>query len=232
MTWTLVVPVKVVSQAKTRLAGDLSPAERVALVRAMVLDTLAAARGTTAVSRVLVVTDDQGVVVDPAAPSAVLLDAVPLNPVPLNPVPLDVVPEPVPAQGLNAAIRAGIDHARSTGPVPVAVLLGDLPALRPADLETALVAASSHALGVVVDADGSGTTLLTAAAGVELRPAFGAGSAAEHRRRGHVELDVPARSGLRQDVDVLSDLVAVAALGPGPRTAEVLDRLAGRLAAV
>lgn len=217
MTWTLVVPVKIVSQAKTRLAGDLSPAERVALVRAMVLDTLAAARGTTAVSRVLVVTDDQGVVVDPAAPSA---------------VPLDVVPEPVPAQGLNAAIRAGIDHARSTGPVPVAVLLGDLPALRPADLETALVAASSHALGVVVDAEGSGTTLLTAAAGVELRPAFGAGSAAEHRRRGHVELDVPARSGLRQDVDVLSDLVAVAALGPGPRTAEVLDRLAGRLAAV
>ncbi|MEP7764945.1 2-phospho-L-lactate guanylyltransferase [Sanguibacter sp. 25GB23B1] len=217
MTWTLVVPVKVVSLAKTRLAGDLDPGERVALVRAMVLDTLAAACATSAVSRVLVVTDDQQVVTDLRATHTARVG---------------IVPEPVPAQGLNAAIRAGIAHARSTAPVPVAVLLGDLPALRPEDLDAALLAASRHALGVVVDADGTGTTLLTAAAGVELIPAFGVGSAAEHRRRGHVELDVPVRSGLRHDVDVLTDLVAVAALGPGPRTAEVLAGLVGRLAGV
>lgn len=217
MTWTLVVPVKVVAQAKTRLAGDLSPAERAALVRAMVLDTLSAARGAPTVGRVLVVTDDDLLVAGlPATVGA----------------PVGVVPEPIPARGLNAAIRAGIARARSASPVPVAVLLGDLPALRPAALDAALVAASGHALGVVVDADGTGTTLLTAAVGVELRPAFGVGSAAEHRRRGHVEIDVPARSGLRQDVDVLTDLDAVATLGPGPRTAEVLDRLVGRPATV
>lgn len=215
MTWTLLVPVKVVSQAKTRLAGDLGPAERVDLVQAMVLDTLSAARDAPMVSQVLVVTDDAHIVAGLAATAG---------------APVEVVPEPVPAQGLNAAIRAGIAHARSAAPVPVAVLLGDLPALRPADLDAALTAATRHALAVVVDADGTGTTLLTASAGVELLPAFGAGSAAEHLRRGHVELDVPARCGLRQDVDVLTDLVAVAALGPGPRTAEVLDSLVGRLA--
>jgi 2-phospho-L-lactate guanylyltransferase len=217
VTWTLVVPVKVVTQAKTRLADDLSPAERAALVQAMVLDTLSAARDAPAVTRVLIVTDGD-----------LLVDGLRAT----VGAPVGVVAEPVPAQGLNAAIRAGIDHARSTGSVPVAVLLGDLPALRPADLDAALAAASGHDLGVVVDAAGTGTTLLTAAAGIELLPAFGARSAAEHRRRGHVELDVPARSGLRQDVDVLTDLVAVAALGPGPRTAEVIDRLVGRLTTV
>jgi len=107
---------------------------------------------------------------------------------------------------------------------PVAVLLGDLPALRSADLEGALAAASAFPRAVVVDAEGTGTTLLTASAGVLLDPAFGAGSAAEHLRRGHVPLDVPDLSGLRQDVDRLGDLAAVARLGAGRATAQVLAR--------
>lgn len=223
MTWTIVVPVKVVAQAKTRLAGDLTAAQRDALVRAMVDDTVSAARATPAVGRVLVVTDDAGVV------AALRAGAPPAGTVSWAPV--AVVPEPAPAQGLNGAIRAGIAHARATDLGPVAVLLGDLPALRPADLDAALAAASDHPRAVVVDADGSGTTLLTATAGVELLPAFGAGSAAEHLRRGHVRLDVPARSGLRQDVDLVEDLSTIAALGPGPRTADVLGGLLGRVAA-
>lgn len=64
MTWTVVVPVKVATAAKTRLAGDLSPAQRVALVRAMAVDTVAAARATPLVSQVLVVTDDPDVDAD------------------------------------------------------------------------------------------------------------------------------------------------------------------------
>ena len=252
VTWTVVVPVKVTSQAKTRLAGDLSPTQRVELVRAMVVDTVAAARATPTVDRVVVVTDDPDVVADLSADRAAGTDAErradpsaepagvtsadrPADSSAQRPgwcASLDVVPEPSPAAGLNAAIRAGVASARSgasLAAVSVAVLLGDLPALRPGDLGAALEVASEHHRAVVTDADGSGTTLLTARSGVELHPAFGPGSAAEHVARGHVVLDVaevPAVSGLRQDVDLARDLAAVAALGPGPRTTEVLDRWA------
>jgi 2-phospho-L-lactate guanylyltransferase len=252
--WSVIVPVKLIAQAKTRLSGDLSPQERAELARAMVADTVAAARAARAVGQVVVVTDDDDVVADLRGVR------------PPGWAPVVVVPEPVPAAGLNAAIRAGVAAARGDaeaggcaagdtaaapgdaiargevaapsgdtgGAAPgvglragaVAVLLGDLPALRPADLEDALAAASAFPRAVVVDAEGTGTTLLTASAGVPLDPAFGAGSAAEHVRRGHVELDVPDLSGLRQDVDRLGDLAAVAELGTGRATSQVLARRA------
>lgn len=243
--WSVVVPVKLTAQAKTRLAGDLSPHERAELARAMVVDTVAAARLARSVRHVVVVTDDEDVVADLRGERAA------------GWAPLVVVPEPVPAAGLNAAIRAGVTAARADGAParggaetqgtertaprggaagtesreglrsgPVAVLLGDLPALRPDDLDEALAAASAFPRAVVVDAEGTGTTLLTASAGVLLDPAFGAGSAAEHLRRGHVALDVPGQSGLRQDVDRLGDLAAVAALGTGRATSQVLARRA------
>lgn len=224
--WSVVIPVKLTAQAKTRLAGDLSPQERAELARAMVVDTVAAARSARSVRQVLVVTGDEDVVADLRSVRSATW------------APLVVVPEPVPAAGLNAAVRAGITAARASALTPpgatagdpgvtlaegpVAVLLGDLPALRPDDLDDALTAASAFPRAVVVDTEGTGTTLLTAAAGVVLDPAFGVGSAAEHLRRGHVALDVPARSGLRQDVDRLGDLAAVAALGTGRATSQVL----------
>ena len=40
--WSVIVPVKLIAQAKTRLSGDLSPQERAELARAMVADTVAA----------------------------------------------------------------------------------------------------------------------------------------------------------------------------------------------
>ena len=104
--------------------------------------------------------------------------------------------------------------------MPVA-LLGDLPALRPADLDAALASIDAGEAAYVADADGTGTTLYTAAYD-GFSPRFGAGSAAAH--------DVVARPiegalpGLRRDVDDLADLRA--GLGPGRRTP---DAPAGRL---
>ncbi len=78
---------------------------------------------------------------------------------------------------------------------------------------------------MVPDADGTGTTLLTARAPEALRPHFGPGSRAAHETAGHVVLaDVGA--GLRRDVDTTADLAAVVGLGVGPVTADALARLA------
>jgi 2-phospho-L-lactate guanylyltransferase len=117
-----------------------------------------------------------------------------------------------PGGGLNAAIRAGIAGADSG---PVAVLLGDVPALQTAELAAALALAERHPLAFVPDADGDGTVLITALAASDHAPAFGAGSRAAHAAAGYFELDFPADSGLRRDVDTPEHLAALASrLGP------------------
>jgi 2-phospho-L-lactate guanylyltransferase len=83
--------------------------------------------------------------------------------------------------GLNAALREGADYAATQWPADgVAALVGDLPALRPEELAETLARAAEHPRGYVPDAQGTGTTMLTAVADQPLRPAFGAGSAARH----------------------------------------------------
>src|SRR5437773_12217017 len=57
LTWSLVVPVKVLARAKTRLAALAGP-DRPALALAMAADTVAAALESPQVGRVVVVTDD------------------------------------------------------------------------------------------------------------------------------------------------------------------------------
>ena len=209
LRWTLVVPLKPAREAKSRLAAWLDPGPRRALVRAMAADTLAAAAAAQCVDRIVVVTGDRATAQFARRAAGALVD---------------VVREPEPA-GLNPAIRAGIARARHLAPWHgVGVLLGDLPALRAADLDDALAQAAHHRLGLATDACGKGTTLLTAAPGARMDPAFGPGSAQAHRARGHVR--VIAAPGLTHDVDVPADLAAVLALGVGPRTRRVAGDLA------
>ena len=70
---------------------------------------------------------------------------------------------------------------------------------------------------MVPDADGTGTTLVTAADGAVHSPAFGAGSRAAHLANGYVELEVGVASGLRTDVDTPEQLAALEGR-LGPRT--------------
>jgi 2-phospho-L-lactate guanylyltransferase len=99
----------------------------------------------------------------------------------------------------------------------VAALLGDLPALRPADLLAALDAAADHPRALLPDASGEGTVLLTARDAATLVPAFGPGSARAHERAGHTRLDLDLPR-LRTDVDDDTDLATAARLGLGPAT--------------
>ncbi len=130
--------------------------------------------------------------------------------------------------GLSAAVAEGVAAA---GDGPVAVLPGDLPALRTADLAAALAAAEAHPLARVPDHEGTGTTLITALRGAEHRPAFGDGSNARHAAAGYAELVLPATSTLRRDVDRAADLAALAEAGLlGAATRSALregDRVAG-----
>ncbi|WP_329789479.1 2-phospho-L-lactate guanylyltransferase [Lentzea sp. DG1S-22] len=196
----LVVPVKTLDRAKTRLTsatgGD--PVSHAALALALALDTVSAAARTPGVRRVVTITSDPAVASEMAA------------------LGVESLPEPG-EPGLNAALRHG---ARTLGSARVGALQADLPALRPDELRAALDAAAGRR-AFVPDRQGTGTTLLLAAPGGELDPRFGVGSAGHHRLSGAAELIGPWPS-LRCDVDTEEDLRLALALGLGARTANAL----------
>jgi 2-phospho-L-lactate guanylyltransferase len=199
-SWSVVVPAKRLAVAKTRLRPltGLPGGDHVALVLALLADTVAAAVACPRVGSVVVVTDEPD--------AADLVRGLGARAVPDGP-----------DRGLNPALEHG---AREAGGAAVAALSSDLPALRPDELAAALEAAGTAERGFVADAQGTGTTLLTARR-TPLRPRFGGNSATAHREDGAVPL-IGKWPGLLRDVDTPEDLRAAVALGVGPRTTRLL----------
>ena len=206
ITWSVLMPVKVLARAKSRLAGLAGP-RRGDLALALACDTVTAVLGADAVARVIVITDDQ---VARAALTA--LGAL-------------VVPDE-PRDGLNAALRHGAAYAAARWPADgTAALSADLPALRPEQVSRALRAAEAWPTAFVADAAGDGTTLYTAVPGAAFRPSFGLASRARHATGGAVELVLDGVPGLRRDVDTPSDLRRAVTLGLGPHSAPLAAEL-------
>ncbi|GLY03714.1 2-phospho-L-lactate guanylyltransferase [Actinoplanes sp. NBRC 101535] len=195
------IPVKRLTAAKTRLRGAVPAVRHPELALAMVRDTVAAVLGAGSVTGLIVVTDDPEV-------SAAVTE-------------LGALVTPDPGGGLNAAMRFGADEAAGLGTHRV-VLAGDLPALRPEQLDEALARMTGR--GFVPDAAGIGTVLLAAPAWTPLDPRFGGHSSAAHAASGAALItgDWP---GLRQDVDTADDLGRVLSLGAGRRTCSLLRDL-------
>ncbi|MFI7503094.1 2-phospho-L-lactate guanylyltransferase [Streptomyces sp. NPDC049687] len=209
MQWTLVIPLKPLALAKSRLADTAADGLRPGLALAFAEDTVAAALACAAVGDVAVVTDDTL-----AARTLAALGA-------------GIVPDE-PRAGLNAALTHAAAVVRRSGPeTPVAALNADLPALRPLELARVLDAAAEFPRAFLPDAAAIGTTLLAVSPGRELLPAFGPDSRARHRASGAEELRLTAVDSVRQDVDTGDDLRTALALGVGPRTAAAAARLLG-----
>ncbi len=204
--WSLVVPLKPLVRAKSRLSAATGEEFRPRLALAFALDTVAAALACADVRDVAVVTDD------------------PLAGERLAALGARIVPD-IPARGLNAALAHGADAVRARRPgAAVAALNADLPALRPAELGRVLHSAAQFPRAFLADAADIGTTLLTAASGVELAPAFGGPSRARHLASGAREITVARVASVRRDVDTGEDLRAALALGVGPHTARQAPR--------
>jgi 2-phospho-L-lactate guanylyltransferase len=209
--WSLVIPVKRLAVAKSRLA-PLPTARRAELALAFVHDCVTAALGAPEVARVLVVTADAEAGERLAGVGAQLAWEPPS------------AAEAVAADGtqtrLNAAISFGARASQADRPdLRVGVLTGDLPALRPRELSAVLnLAAAIAGRSFVPDAVGTGTTLLLGPEHGPLDPRFGSDSRGRHARSGASELFGAGRS-VRQDVDTLEDLEAALRLGVGAHTA-------------
>jgi 2-phospho-L-lactate guanylyltransferase len=163
-SWTVLLPVKVLARAKSRLAV-LAGDRRRELALAFASDTVTAALACPEVARVLVVTSDPvagrllaglGAVIvadEPADRSATRGGAAAAAAAP------SVIGELGVQDALNAALRHGAAVAARRWPgTGLAALTADLPALSPAELATALRAASPAPAAFVPDAAGVGTT--------------------------------------------------------------------------
>lgn len=204
-SWTAVIPVKRLGDAKTRLGGAADP-QRPELALAFALDVIAACRETRSVGTVIVVTDDHEVIAQASG--------------------VTICPEPA-AGGLNLAVREGAASAHG----PVVVLAGDLPSLTPAALDYVLSLAGEHERSLLSDTQGSGTAMLFARDPGTLDPHFGIESRSAHVQRGYVDLALEQSAavrtllaGARRDVDTPADLWDARRIGVGAHTTEVLRR--------
>ncbi|MFV2195928.1 2-phospho-L-lactate guanylyltransferase [Nocardiopsis sp. LOL_012] len=204
--WSLIVPVKHLDRAKSRLGRSLGP-HRGDLALAIACDTVAAALACPGVGAVFAVTGDGRVGARLAALGAVVVGD-------------------EPGTGLNPALRHGAATARRRLPgYGVCALSADLPALRPEELGRVLSAAAALGRSFLPDAPGVGTTLLASAPGRRFTPAFEGDSRARHLSSGARELVVPGTASVRRDVDTPEDLAAAARLGLGERTRALLERI-------
>jgi 2-phospho-L-lactate guanylyltransferase len=207
----VIIAVKRLGAAKTRLAPVLSPAGRENIVLAMLVDTIGAASAVAAVGAITIVTPD-----DVAAGIARGLGAR---------VVTDPTPEGHPDPLNNAILHAAAVVGTSTS--NIVVLQGDLPALQTHELGAAIASARGLRRSFVADRQGTGTAALFAfglGSDTALEPLFGPDSARRHTDSGAVELTEPW-PGLRCDIDTAEDLSVAMRLGVGPATTRAVGTI-------
>jgi 2-phospho-L-lactate/phosphoenolpyruvate guanylyltransferase len=180
-----VIAVKARALGKTQLASQLVPAERVALIRMMLMRVIAATRGAASVSSTVVVSAER-----------------------------DTIPFSIPVladrgAGLNEALTTARDSLRSGYIRWLVVLLADLPQLRSIDVDSLVSGARACGVAIAPDATGTGTNALCLNVGLPYRFCFGPGSRAAHAAEAERLGLAPRfvyRDGLAFDVDSPADL--------------------------
>jgi len=176
MNWTAVVPLKQGSDRKTRLAGVLSRAERIALTDRMAKRLLSCLDQVPGIERIVLL-----------APQAVEGRAWREDR----------------GRGLNGELQAFRDDHPGEA---VLVIHADLPTVSAGDIGALLEAAAAESIAIAPDRHGTGTNALALPAGVPFTFAFGAGSRAAHERLAATRAAIVERPGLALDIDEPADL--------------------------
>ena len=156
-----VLPVKPFDWAKSRLDGVLTPAERAALARQLMLGSLNALLESQCFDRVVVVSRD--------AEALSIAHAQGAHP----------LAEDAPAD-LNQAIVAARGLALQEGASSLLVLASDLPLVRPEDIQRIVTAAETASAVIVPDRRAEGTNALLLGPPDLIEPAFGIQSFQRH----------------------------------------------------
>lgn len=129
-----------------------------------------------------------------------------------------VIADHTPPRGMNAAVLTGCETARADGADAALVLTGDLPLIRPADIDT-IIAHAPGERGVVLvpSRDGTGTNAMLLVGPRVLAPQLGPRSLALHIAQAR-EREVPvmrcALSRVALDIDTPEDLIVLGQVAP------------------
>ncbi len=192
------MPIKPVAIAKSRLSAIAAP-QREQLARAFTRDALDAVLASPLVAHVIVVGDTTEVPADSR-----------------------VRPLVEPRADLSHALDIGLDTLDPEQ--PVAIVVCDIPALRPAEITTALTEGGRYRWSMICDRNGTGTTMLMSPRQRDLQHRFGHRSRAAHVAMGAADLAHLPVPGLRCDVDTEVDLWDAHRMGVGENTRALLDR--------
>ena len=207
-----VVPVKEFGAAKKRLAKYLRPADRRALVVAMLSDVLEVLQEVDGLTEVLVVTRDSAAAAMSASLGATVL-------------------EETGSDGLNAALEQAIRHLQKKNAAGMIVVPADLPALRTSEVDSVLEGhrGSGAVTTIVADRHGQGTNCLACSPLGCCDPQFGVESFRAHRSFANssgAEVRVLELPGFQFDLDTVADLNFALELPIGPRTRRALSGFA------
>jgi 2-phospho-L-lactate guanylyltransferase len=195
----VLVPIKPLVEAKSRLRGLFGDAARAELVRAMLTDTLAAVRAVYS-GPVYLVTSDDGYDDIMKRFEVGRMDDL--------------------GRDYNSAVSEALRSEVTRAAGAALVLPADLPRAQPADILQTIEALRESEV-VLVPAHDGGTGLLGLRPPGAIAPAFGVGSAAAHMeatRRAGLSLEILDCPSLARDIDSVGDLLEDAdALGPATR---------------
>lgn len=191
----VVIPVKMLSLGKQRLAQCLDENQRRALAQAMLQDMLIALSGCRSVSRIVLVSKDQQVQALAGQYAA------------------DILPEPADCSSLNDAVRFALLQAQQQQVASVLILHGDIPLIQPQDIEQILQQQQHHAVCLMPDCNDNGTNGLLLQLPSCFEVAYGEQSFTRHRQQAEAKglscCTIRTAATLQLDVDEPSDLLAL-----------------------
>jgi len=186
-----IVPAKALDHAKGRLAALLTEHERRSLSLVMLSDVLNALHAAQSVERVFVVSPDHEILRDADRFGA------------------EGIAQPPSLSGINEALKHALRVISLESPSALLVVLGDVPAVSPAEIES-IIAELPHDVGAVISpsrAEGTSALALRPPDAMEFR--FGPDSFAQHEHEASargVPLKTIRLDSLLHDIDEPEDL--------------------------
>ena len=193
----IIVPVKRFSEAKTRLAGPLRPAERATLARLVVSTVLEQLARVRRIRRVILASSEPSLEQMAARFGFEMLMDDPQSP------------------GLNAAVDRAVTQSVASGAGDVGVVFSDLPLFNAKEFESILdvhFGGAPFQVTIVLDRFGTGTNVRVCRPGDLLTSLYGRNSAIEHQRAAALrgaEIRAVDSDCFSHDLDQLADIQAV-----------------------
>lgn len=192
MTYKALIPVKRLTEVKSRLAPHLSQKQRADLVLEMLRHVIDALQTSNALDAILVVSADPHVLAQASAWGA--------------------QPSPEEVPGHNEALHAAAIRERNAGTGALLTISADLPLLHPDDIRQMRNLAEGHAVVLAPSRDGTGTNALLTRPPLAIPYRFGPGSFQLHREAAQdlgLQHTLYTSIGSALDIDVIDDLTAL-----------------------